>query len=35
MENKEKFRLWLLKMGNIHTADSERMTEAYKRIIEY
>ena len=35
MDNKERFRLWLLKMGNIHTADSEKMAKAYNTIIEY
>jgi hypothetical protein len=35
MDNKERFRLWLLKLGNIHTADNARMAEAYNSIIEY
>jgi hypothetical protein len=34
MENQEKFYQWLLSLGNIHTADSERMSRAYVAIAE-
>jgi len=32
MEEQEKFLQWLIKMGNIHTADNVRMARAYKII---
>lgn len=34
MDNQERFFKWLLSMGNIHTADSVRMTKAYKAIAD-
>ncbi len=34
MENQENFLQWLIKMGNIHTANNKRMTRAYKIITE-
>ena len=30
MSNQEKFYQWLIKMGNIHTADNVRMARAYQ-----
>jgi hypothetical protein len=32
MEEQEKFLQWLIKMGNIYTADNVRMARAYKII---
>jgi hypothetical protein len=34
MENQENFYKWLVKMGNIHTANNKLMTRAYKTIAE-
>ena len=34
MENQERFYQWLISLGNIHTADSERMSRAYVTIAE-
>ena len=35
MTNKERFRLWLIRVGNIHTANNEQMAKAFNKIIEY
>ena len=32
MSDQEKFLQWLIKMGNIHTADNVRMARAFKII---
>ena len=32
MSEQEKFLQWLIKMGNIHTADNIRMARAFKII---
>jgi hypothetical protein len=32
MSEQEKFLQWLIKMGNIHTADNVRMARAFKII---
>jgi len=32
MQEQEKFLQWLIKMGNIHTADNVRMARAFKII---
>ena len=34
MEDQVRFYEWLLKMGNIHTADNERMSKAYEIVAE-
>ena len=34
MENQERFYQWLISLGNVHTADSERMNKAYLAIAE-
>jgi hypothetical protein len=34
MENQERFYEWLVSLGSIHTADSERMNKAYSVIAE-
>lgn len=32
---KDKFNEWLLKIGNVHTANNEKMSKAFDRIIEF
>ena len=32
---KEKFYDWLIKCGNVHTADNNKMNKAFAKIIEY
>lgn len=34
MENQVRFYEWLVKMGNIHTANNKKMTKAYEAIAE-
>jgi hypothetical protein len=34
MEDVTKFYEWLLKMGNIHLADDQRMSKAYRIVYE-
>lgn len=33
MENLERFYEWMLKMGNVHLANNEKMSKAYEVII--
>jgi hypothetical protein len=33
MENVNKFYEWMLKIGNIHLADNERMVKAFSKVI--
>jgi hypothetical protein len=34
MENLERFYEWMLKIGNIHLANNEKMAKAYEVIME-
>ena len=34
MENLERFYEWMLKMGNVHLADNEKMAKAYEAIVK-
>jgi hypothetical protein len=34
MENLERFYEWMLKMGNVHLANNEKMARAYEAIAE-
>ena len=34
MENQERFYQWLIRMGNIYTADNSKMARAYEVIAE-
>lgn len=33
MEDVNKFYEWMLRMGNIHLADNEKMAKAYDKVI--
>jgi hypothetical protein len=34
MENLDRFYDWMLRMGNVHLADNEKMAKAYEAIAE-
>lgn len=34
MENLERFYEWMLKIGNVHLANNEKMAKAYEAIVE-